>query len=848
MRLYTPDTLLYPITVTKLLKRRGDTVEVNSPLFLYNYKSIVTEFDEDTRENVQRERTWPATFESELEGTIDSLDIKAGQVLVRKTLVADVEEACKHEIQYGGLCASCGLDMKERTSYNETTARSARATVNTVHGRTDLLISQDEATKTDEEGKRRLLDSRRLSLVVDLDQTIIHACVDPSIGEWQNDPSNPNYDALRDVQAFQLRDDNKPVATWYYIKQRPGLQSFLKGLSELYEMHIYTMGTRTYAEGVAKIIDPDGRVFGDRIVTRTESGSDKEKSLKRLFPTDSKMVVIIDDRADVWRWISNLVKVNVFEFFVGIGDINSSFLPKRPELEAAKSQAPKMQRTPSNKELADAPDSANGETVAEAAAATSPTLAPPLTTPAPTNGDASAIDRLVSMAGSQDAKSIQEKTEEHEQMLQEQLDDRPMLKKQKELEDLAKEEEAKASPAVEATAELLAGDGSVGAEFSTVDSAQSRYRHNLLVDDDNELHYLEQSLRNIHAAYYHEYEKQAMGSKGGRVSELRPGLSTKRSADDELEHIPDAAVVMDDLKCRVLADCHIVFSGVVPLGVDPNNHDAALWAKSFGASVSQHITKKTTHVIASPERKTAKVRQAAKRPRIAVVSQHWLHACFSQWKKVDVGPYQIHSDAPANGTGSLPESFDDTAYNISSSEEESAVTEDETEGSETPNSTGLTVAIDPDEEELLKYAPSMTRQDSSPIEGEAPDDWDDMDDEYKKFMEGEDLDSESDNDSVKSGRSTPDSARKRKQDDRESDGESENGGSRLQKRKKQAIERTTSLTNLVVQSNGSTPAADGTTEQDGGGAEDPDEDGDDDLEAALAAEMERQTEEDEGEA
>ena len=836
MRLYTPDTLLYPITVTELLLRQGDTVEVNKPLFLYNYKSTVTEFDEDAREDVERERAWSAQFESEFEGTLESLHVKAGQVLERRTLVADVEEACTHAIQYGGLCAECGLDMKERSSYNETTARSARATINTVHGRTDLLISQDEATKTDEEGKRRLLESRRLSLVVDLDQTIIHASVEPTIGEWQSDPSNPNFQALQDVQAFQLHDD-KPN-TWYYIKPRPGLKSFLSGLSELYEMHIYTMGTRSYAENVAKIIDPDGKVFGDRIVTRTESGSDKEKSLKRLFPTDSKMVVIIDDRADVWRWIPNLVKVNVFEFFVGIGDINGSFLPKRPELVAAKSPAPKMERAPSNKELPETASISNGETVNEPAA--SPISSPPSTTPPPTNGEVSAIDQLVSMAGPQDAKSIQEKTEAQEQMIQEQLDDRPMLKKQKELEELVKEEEAKASPAVEATAELLAENGNATTELTTIDSAQHRYRQNLLQDDDNELEYLEQSLRNIHTAYYDEYEKEALGTKGGRVAELRPGHSKKRSMD-ELEHIPDAAELMNELKGRVLAGCHIVFSGVVPLGVDPNNHDAALWAKSFGASVSEHITKKTTHVIASPDRRTAKVRQAAKKPRIAVISQHWLHACFAQWKKVDVGPYRIHSDAPANGTATLPESFDDRMYNVSSSEDDSVLTEDETESTDTTNGNGLTLDIDTDDE-LLKYAPTMNRQDSSPIDGEAPDDWADMDDELAEFMEGEDLDSDSDAESIKSGRSTPNSAKKRKQGERDSDGESENG-SRLQKRKKQAIERTTSLTNLVVQSNGSTPVVDAAADQEPVGEDDAD-DGDADLEAALAAEMERQSDDD----
>lgn len=33
------------------------------------------------------------------------------------------------------------------------------------------------------------------------------------------------------------------------------------------------------------------------------------KSLERLFPVDQSMVVVIDDRGDVWNWSPNLVKV-----------------------------------------------------------------------------------------------------------------------------------------------------------------------------------------------------------------------------------------------------------------------------------------------------------------------------------------------------------------------------------------------------------------------------------------------------------------------------------------------------------------------------------------------------------
>lgn len=37
----------------------------------------------------------------------------------------------------------------------------------------------------------RLLEGNKLSLVVDLDQTVLHATVDPSVHEWLHDPNHP---------------------------------------------------------------------------------------------------------------------------------------------------------------------------------------------------------------------------------------------------------------------------------------------------------------------------------------------------------------------------------------------------------------------------------------------------------------------------------------------------------------------------------------------------------------------------------------------------------------------------------------------------------------------------------
>jgi hypothetical protein len=84
------------------------------------------------------------------------------------------------------------------------------------------------------------------------------------------------------------------------------------------------MGSRSYAHAVVKLFDPDGRLFHDRILSRDDNEIiENRKKLERIFPTDDRMVLVIDDRVDVWPDCRNLVQVPAYNFFVGTGDINS---------------------------------------------------------------------------------------------------------------------------------------------------------------------------------------------------------------------------------------------------------------------------------------------------------------------------------------------------------------------------------------------------------------------------------------------------------------------------------------------------------------------------------------------
>lgn len=104
---------------------------------------------------------------------------------------------------------------------------------------------------------------------MDLDQTVLHATVDQGhIEELLGDPSHPDYEHVKDVARLRLSDN--PFT--YYIKFRPGLKDFLEELRGMYELHVYTMGSRSYASEIVKLMDPDRRFFGDRIISREDSG------------------------------------------------------------------------------------------------------------------------------------------------------------------------------------------------------------------------------------------------------------------------------------------------------------------------------------------------------------------------------------------------------------------------------------------------------------------------------------------------------------------------------------------------------------------------------------------------
>jgi len=421
---------------------------------------------------------------------------------------------------------------------------SKRATVNMTHDNVALLFSHKEAKIAEDESKFRLLESQKLSLIVDLDQTVIHTTCERTIADWQADPANPNYEAVKDVKSFQLADDNVShvAANWYYVKMRPGLKDFLESMSQIYEMHIYTMATRAYAQAVAKIIDPKRKYFGDRILSRDENYTDKLKSLHRLFPNNTNMVVIIDDRADIWQYSEHLVRVPVFNFFPGAGDINASFLPKQQEFVTTTSKI-KAEATASPKTRID-PDKAAPISIAVRSV--------DIMVEGPTNGATNELEQqMISMGAAEGPEVLEQQVKEQEKLIIAQQTERPLLQQQLVLDQEDEAEEA---------------DKSDTPEHGDPQPTEHHRHRSLLHDDDRGLEVIEANLRRVHKAFYDEYQRSKVAPKGGRIAELKGEKSPKKKRIDGI--VPDIAELMPRIKSDTLNDCVIVFSGIIPLGMD----------------------------------------------------------------------------------------------------------------------------------------------------------------------------------------------------------------------------------------------------------------------------------------
>lgn len=211
------------------------------------------------------------------------------------------------------------------------------------------------------------------------------------------------------------------------------------------------------------------------------------------------------------------------------------------------------------------------------------------------------------------------------------------------------------------------------------------------------------------------------------------------------------------------------------------------------------VHKNTTHVIANKNRRTAKVRVAARNPKIKIVTTAWLFDCVSRWRRLDEAPYLIEVEPEQKVARAISPILEEGRNGeLSSSEDETAPVDKESNG-QSPlhlDTAAATATEDGEEDE----------QDGSLSPGDQV-----TDDQWKAMMaeidEASDTEDGTDGDESDASQVSEKSitmkrkrAESRPASQNSTDGEDE--GSKLQRRKRRALERTSSLTNVAHATNG----------------------------------------------
>jgi len=270
------------------------------------------------------------------DGTITSLELQVDEKVAAgaSPMVARMSY-CLHDQVFNGLCCVCGRvpSQKNASTVSEaeagiaecvdpTHANTATITVN-IPGGNKLQVSRNQAEDDRKNTVKRLFKSKKLLLVLDLDNTLLHATDDPRAPAFAESKG-----VINDLHTFKLGafEGYTDVNKHHFLMLRPGVEGWLATMSTMYELYIYTAGTRVYAEAVAKIMDPSKKLFGDRIISRTDVPElGKIKRLDRFFPVDNSMVLALDDRSDVWAEDAyNLLTIRPYRFFENMREMNQA--------------------------------------------------------------------------------------------------------------------------------------------------------------------------------------------------------------------------------------------------------------------------------------------------------------------------------------------------------------------------------------------------------------------------------------------------------------------------------------------------------------------------------------------
>uniref|UniRef100_A0A672GS75 RNA polymerase II subunit A C-terminal domain phosphatase n=1 Tax=Salarias fasciatus TaxID=181472 RepID=A0A672GS75_SALFA len=615
-------------------------------------------------------------LKSDRSGVVKELCCQPGQVIPPGGLIARVE-GCSHPIVMKGLCAECGQDLTQLQSSNgKQQSPISTATVSMVHSVPELMVSSEQAEQLGREDQQRLHRNKKLVLMVDLDQTLIHT-TEQHCQRMSN----------KGIFHFQLGRGEPMLHT----RLRPHCKEFLEKIAKLYELHVFTFGSRLYAHTIAGFLDPEKKLFSHRILSRDEciDPSSKTGNLRNLFPCGDSMVCIIDDREDVWKFAPNLITVKKYIYFQGTGDINAP--PGSREAQMLKDQNVSGKEEPTTPQpsqevpshdrthpaaVADHESGQGSQTEVDSGVGSMETQVNSETNVAEEESNRtrevqkdtrssrihasnnldfdlssdsdndSVVGKPPSSDSDSDSRSGQAKQSGKDGVTQEPADP------SKETEpsgvvlpdpELGNGCSDKREPETESQnseqSGVTTGEELLDQSMEDEEDEEDEPDH----DQDDHLIYLEEVLERIHAEYYARYES-----------------FLKKQASET----PDIRRIVPELKGKTLESTIIVFSGLYPTNYPMESTREYYHAKALGAKIGKNLLlspqdpNRTTHLIAA-RAGTEKVRQAQGCKHLHVVNPDWLWSCLERWERVEEELYPLKEDFSKTPRSNSPAALPD---------------------------------------------------------------------------------------------------------------------------------------------------------------------------------------------
>ena len=172
-----------------------------------------------------------------------------------------------------------------------------------------------------------LHEQNKMLLFLDIDHTLLHSTKDERGGLYVN-----HKDFGQDVYGIKFGvntgSGNIEYLT-YFVKFRPYFNEFIKCLRDKYDIVLYTMGSRGYAEQVAALIDEiHPQLIGTRIVCREDHKDDNgnssttstdidnyKKNICEFAPVNSDWCMIMDDTPEIWVNANDVHRVPKYLFW-----------------------------------------------------------------------------------------------------------------------------------------------------------------------------------------------------------------------------------------------------------------------------------------------------------------------------------------------------------------------------------------------------------------------------------------------------------------------------------------------------------------------------------------------------